>query len=208
MNDGIIYKLPGGWQIVIIEKPGCPGEALNFVLDREDKKYFEATGVEGKTPDGKTFFKPMFFEKGDPTKGKIGDVVITFRENPATHEWMVDIEDEEMFETKTTSKMVKRAHRSSVHNPDQAIERRVDKVGEVNSNPGRIGAPFPIFLHCVIAGWSPQLYQKGALMSVSDYVDTLDSMGQSTMLKTLKLLPEEIAYQIVKQIRRNSNPAT
>lgn len=189
--------LDGNWMLQVFPSTEA-GKISNFLVYQKDGKFFEITMVEVKVGE-KSFFKPMIIEKGDISKGKIGDVVIILRQNPKSKRWMVQTEFEEMFVSKTESKKIPRAKRSSIDNPEQAVDRKVSFVGFGNSNPARIGAPAPIALHFVILGWSPQLSEQ--MTDIYYFIQSSeDLMGQATLLKALQNMPKKIAREIFEQI--------
>lgn len=174
---------------------------LNVVIRRAGNQHFHATMVTDNftKPDGvvATFRQLLIFEH-DQGHDKVGDVVIQFRQNPATGRFMVQVEEENVFETETTIKKIWRATRSSVDNIAQAVKKTVAHTGWIYSNPRRIGGK-PIKTHYVIANWSPQLAEK--MKDVYDYVQTFDSMGLATFVKALQSMPDRPARAIFNQMR-------
>ena len=134
-------------------------EIENFLVQRSGGQHFHATMVDDTfvKQDGSegTFRQLMLFEH-DQGHDKVGDVVIQLRRHPETDRYMVQVDQENAFETETLVRKIYRAVRSSVDNVKQAVKREVAHTGWLYANARRIGGK-PIKAHYVIAGWSPQL---------------------------------------------------
>lgn len=196
--DPVTFNIGGGdWQLTHVVESPLP----NFRLARAGGQHFHIVMVEDEFvgPDGSTgtFRQPLIIEH-DQGKDKIGDVVIQLRKHPVTGRWMIQVEQETVFEDETTRSKTWRTARSSVDNPEQSVKKTVEHSGWLYSNPRRIGGK-PIKTHFITAGWSPQL--ADSMMDVSEYVDCMDSMGLATFLKALKRLSSEEALEIFMQIR-------
>jgi hypothetical protein len=151
--------------------------------------------VSGKNGDPITFLQPMLFEHDNGSK--VGDVSIIFRKNPSGR-WMIQTDQEDVYEDETTIKKLWRTVRSSLDNIIQSVKKTVVHSGWIYSNARRIGGK-AIQTHYVIAGWSPQLAEK--MMDVFDYIQTLDSMGLACFVKALQHMPSEPAREIFEQMR-------
>jgi hypothetical protein len=201
--DKIRFSKPGcDWQIVLVN-PHKEGEDLvadNFVLARANGLHFHSTLVEGhaksKEQQDIEFWGPVSIEHGNGQK--VGDVVLVFRRGPLGR-WMVQVEEEDAYETETLIKKVIRAARSSLDNVIQAVKKTVVQVGMGYANPRRLGGNM-IAQHYVESGWSPQLADK--MMDVFDYIQTPDSLGQAVFLKALQHMPDKMAREIFNQIRK------
>lgn len=196
-----IFNISGGdWQLAL--QLGSEDQSItNFRLARANGKHFHVTMVEDTAilADGSTlrFRAPLIFEH-DQGKDKVGDVVIIFRQHPHTGRFMVQVEEENVFEDETTVKKIWRAERSSVDNIAQAVKKTVVHTGWTYSNPRRIGGK-PIKDHYVIANWAPQLAEK--MMDVFDFVQNLDAQGLASFLKALQNMPDHPARMIFNQMR-------
>lgn len=183
------------WQIKVAE------DASNIVLARQGGQNFHLTLVEGQAlkPDGTpvTFRQPMIFEH-DQGKDKVGDVVVVFREHPQTKRWLVQVDQEDVYEDENTTKKLWRVNRSSVDNIIQAVKKTVAHSGWVYANARRIGGK-PIKTHYVVANWAPQLADQ--MMDVYDYVQSLDSLGLASFLKALQMMPDRPARAIFNNMR-------
>jgi len=187
------------WQVTLKDLEG--ETAGNMTAQRAKGQNFHATVVNDNItlPDGKVVnFRQLLIIEHDQGLDKVGDVVIQFRQNPHTERYMVQVEQENVFETETIVKKIWRAVRSSVDNIAQAVKKTVAHSGWVYANPRRIGGK-PIKTHYVIAGWSPQLAEQ--MMDVYDYVQSLDALGLATFLKALQHMPERPARAIFNQMR-------
>lgn len=196
--DSTLKVAGGDWKLQI----SADGQVVsNFELAREKGQHFHVTMVEDTftKPDGTEgrFRQPLTFEH-DQGHDKVGDVVIQLRHNPETHRYMVQVDQENVFETETLVKKIYRAVRSSVDNVKQAVQREVAHTGWLYANARRIGGK-PIKTHYVIAGWSPQM--AGQMMDVYNYVQTFDSMGLATFVKALQSMPDKPARAIFNQMR-------
>ncbi len=199
MNDKQIIKIDGcDWLLELInpiEKKKGEIVVENFILQRMNGKTFHSTMVEAQIGDAK-FRQPMIFEHGNDEK--VGDVVIILRKNPKNHRWMVQCDQEDAYITEEKIQKVTRAQRSSLDNIQQAITRKVIKVGDGYANLRRIGGK-RIFQHCVPINWEPQIADQ--MIDIFDFVQCPDSLGQAVLLKALQHLPHEMAYEILGQIR-------
>lgn len=173
-------------------------EAENFWANDAEVNRYHVALVTRTRPNGTTYRDVMIIEHGNGDK--IGDVVIEVRLNTNTGRYMVHTQMEQAFTDDTHFEMRPRAKRSSVQNPRQAINRHapVDMPGGINSNPGRI-AGLRIAQHAIDLRWADNL-PEGEFMDISEYVDTYDSMGQSTLLKALKHCPRALSRDLYKQI--------
>jgi len=187
------------WQVT---SQNVEGEiAENFIAQRAKGQNFHATMVNDSitTPDGKVInFRQLMIIEHDQEHDKVGDVVIQFRQNPHTGRYMVQVEQENVFETETNVKKIWRAVRSSIDNIAQAVKKTVIHSGWLYANPRRIGGK-SIKTHYVIAGWAPQLAEQ--MMDVYDYIQSLDSLGLATFLKALQHMPDRPARAIFNQMR-------
>ena len=173
------------------------GETIsNFVAQRETGQTYRATMITDINDQGVQFRQLFLFEqdRGD----KVGDVVLTFRQHPHSHRYMIQVEQEKVFVTEQEVIKIWRATRAGVDNPAHAIKRQVVSSGWIYSNPRRIGGK-AIKTHYILAGWSPQL--AGQMMDVYDYVQTLDAMGLAAFLKALQHMPDRPARAIFVQMR-------
>ena len=180
-------------------------EIGNFVVQRAGGQNFHATMVDDNVnkPDGSVGqFRQLLIIEHDQGLDKVGDVVIQFRQDPATKRFKVQVEQENVFETETIIKKIWRAVRSSVDNIAQAVKRTVAHSGWVYANPRRIGGK-PIKTHYVIAGWSPQMAEQ--MMDVYDYVQSLDALGLATFLKALQHMSDHPARAVFNQMRTPPN---
>jgi hypothetical protein len=205
INITVRFDKPGcDWQITLVDPKQVEGGMLakNFVLVRANGKHFHTTLVEGEALNENKetfhFWQPMSFEH-DSGRNKVGDVVLVFRKSPdPVGRWMVQVDQEDVYIDETTIRKIWRAIRSSLDNIIQAVKREVVETGRAYANPRRLGGN-SISQHYVHAAWSPQLANQ--MMDVFNYVQSLDSMGQSTLLKALQHMPFEMATEIFKQIR-------
>lgn len=187
------------WQVVLQDIEG--DIASNLVAQRANGKNFHATIVDDNVTnsEGKVIdFRQLLIIEHDQGHDKVGDVVIQFRMHPHTGRYMVQVDQENVFETETVIKKIWRAVRSSVDNIAQAVKKPVAHSGWIYANPRRIGGK-PIKTHYVIAGWSPQLVDQ--MMDVYDYIQSLDSLGLATFLKALQHMPDRPARAIFNQMR-------
>lgn len=197
------FLKPGcDWQIELVNprKEGDDVVADNFILKRANGAHFHQTLVEG-TALGKdmkpfSFYQPIIFEHG--TGQKVGDVVLVFRKAP-TGRWMLQVEQEDVYESESKIVKIYRSARSSLDNVIQAVKKSVSPVGMGYANPRRIGGMM-YAQHYVESGWSPQLADR--MMDVFDYIQTPDSIGQAVFLKALQHMPDRMAREIFNQIRK------
>jgi hypothetical protein len=198
MGTNCTFKVEGSdWILQHIEGENIP----NFVAKRVNDKNFHATMVDDDIvlPDGKVVnFRQLLIIEHDQGHDKVGDVVIQFRQNPHTGRFMVQVEQENVFETENCIKKIWRAARSSVDNIAQSVKKTVVHSGWMYSNPRRIGGK-PIKTHYVITGWSPQLVES--MMDVYDYVQCLDAQGLASFVKALQHMPDRPARSIFNQMR-------
>lgn len=169
-------------------------EIKNFVVQRAGGQHFHVTMVDD--PAG---FRQALILEHDQGHDKVGDVVIQLRRHPETGRYMVQVDQETVFESETRTRRIYRAIRSSVDNIAQAVKKTVVHSGWVYSNPRRIGGK-PIKTHYVLANWSPQLADQ--MMDVYEFVQQMDSLGLATFLKALQHMPESPARAIFRQIRQ------
>jgi hypothetical protein len=202
MNDKITKEIKidnCDWLIDLINPIIKNGEIIsveNFILRRKNNKTFHATMVKAQVGDFK-FRQPMIIEHGN--EQKVGDVVIILRKNPQNHRWMIQFDEEDVYVSEEEIEKIIRAQRSSLDNIKQSVNRKVVKTGDGYSNPRRIGGK-RIFQHYVSVGWGPQVDNE--MIDIFDYVDSPDSLGQATLLKSLKHMPHEMAREILSQIRK------
>lgn len=197
MDKKLVKISRSDWQLTLPEGD----EVENFHAGRANGKNFHATMVDDSVtqPDGIVAkFRQLFLFEHDTAHDKVGDVVIQLRQNPATRRYMVQVEQENVFETETIVKKIWRAIRSSVDNIAQAVKKTVAHTGWIYSNPRRIGGK-PIKTHYVIAGWAPQLADQ--MMDVYDYVQSFDAQGLAAFIKALQVMPETPARAIFNQMR-------
>lgn len=182
--------------VIVLEDLQDEETVGNIVVKREDGRYFHATMIEDdvELPDGKNlhFAQLMIFEYGT------GNVVLVLRKHPHTGRYMVQVEDENVFETEHTIKKIWRVKRSSPDNIAQAVKKTVNQSGWIYTNPRRIGSS-PLKTHYVLAGWSPQLANE--MVDIYDFVQSNDSIGLATLMKALPHMPERDAFEIFNQMR-------
>ena len=190
------------WEITLVN-PHREGDDLvaeNFVLARANGAHFHSSLVEGhaKGKEGQDieFWGPISIEHGNGQK--VGDVVLVFRKSP-TGRWILQVEQEDAYESETKIVKVFRTVRSSLDNVIQAVKKSVVQVGMGYANPRRLGGNM-IAQHYVESGWSPQLAER--MMDVFDYIQTPDSLGQAVFLKALQHMPDRMAREIFNQIRK------
>jgi len=182
----------------VMDENGQIIEVENFVLKRQNGKTSHVTMIDSEAGDTK-YRQPIIFEHGN--LDKVGDIVIILRKNPKTHRWMVQAEKEDAYITEEKIEQITRATRSSLDNIQQAVDRKVVKVGDGFTNPRRIGGR-RIFQHYVTLGWGPQKVEE--MVDIFDYVQCPDSLGQAVLLKALQHMPHEVAYEILDQMRQPS----
>lgn len=183
----------------ILENGTIQVKSPNYLLHRLDEKYFHSTLVRAEC-NGTVYYQPMGIEHGN--EEKIGDIVLVFRKNPHSHRWMIQAEQEDVYITETKIEKTLRSIRSSLDNIIQAMKRRiVVPVGYINSNPRRIGGK-PIKVHYVIAGWATQPEVTEQMLDIFVYVQSLDALGLSVLLKALTHMPNKTAKEIFGQIRK------
>ncbi len=176
-------------------------EVDNYLIKRADDKFFFSTLQKCITGDT-IFYQPLFFEQNSPDNpDKIGDVIILLRKNPHTHRWMIQIDQEDLFETEFITRRVWRTLRSFLDNIIQSVGNRVvNHIGWIYSNPRRIGGK-PIAVHYVTAGWAPQEEVINKMMDVFQYVQTTDAIGLAVFLKSLTHMSDKTAKEILGQLR-------
>ncbi|HWS48521.1 MAG TPA: hypothetical protein VN174_00540 [Candidatus Methanoperedens sp.] len=172
--------------------------ADNFLLARKNGQHFFAKLVKvlGIKADGSEFpyWLPRIFDIGNGYK--CGDVVIQFRKHPQSKRWMVDVESEYGSKSPDLLEKVIRISRSSLDNIKQAVKKTVKETGQDWLNSQRIGGD-KVSMHCVDAGWSPQLFAQGKVMDVFDFVaNSHDGPGKIALVEALQHLPTPIAKQV------------
>ncbi|HBP51466.1 MAG: hypothetical protein US68_C0008G0019 [Candidatus Shapirobacteria bacterium GW2011_GWE1_38_10] len=188
------------WQLTLQNIREEDGEifADNFLLARKNGKHFFAKLIKtlGINTDGSEFpyWLPRIFDIGNGYK--CGDVVIQFRKHPQSKRWMVDIELEYGSKSPDSLEKVFRISRSSLDNVKQAVKKSVKETGQDWTNTQRIGGD-KVSMHCVDAGWSPQLFTQGKVMDVFDFVaNSHDGPGKTALVEALQHLPTPIAKQV------------
>jgi hypothetical protein len=153
--------------------------------------------VTGKDGVVIPFWQPMLMEHPNAKQDRIGDVVIVLRKHPTTGRFMVLCEDDVVYVTETETKMARRATRSSVDNPEQAIERRVIYAGDLYLNSRRTGG-LPVKAHVIYATWSA--HEAESMDDIYDFVKTPDGPGLATLMKSLQALDPTLAREIFEQV--------
>jgi len=91
---------------------------------------------------------------------------------------------------------VTRISRSSLDNVKQAVKKTVKETGQDWLNSQRGGGD-KVSMHCVDAGWSPQLFAQGKMMDVFNFIqNSHDGPGKIALVEALQHLPTSIAKQV------------
>lgn len=152
----------------------------------------------------------VFMERDPKGTGYCGITVLTIcRGKGSKGRWHVVIEKELVFLTETENRVITRATRASVVNPDHAklADTMHIEAGHGWSNARRIGGP-PIKVELkVLKTWSPQLAEAGRLMDIALFADeTEDLIGAGALLKAIRKLPSEIKVEVLNHLA--SDPVT
>jgi len=179
----------------------------NFVVRGGPNVPYYHTLVEAPIIDGVGGGKGgrtcIAIERDPKGSGYCGLAVITLsRSKGPKGRWHVVVEREVVFVSETEHKVIVRATRASVVNPDH--EKLTDDdnidVGHGWSNPRRIGGP-PIKVELEIQNWSPQLAKAGRLMDIAQFADvTEEFIGPGALMKAIRKLPVDIRLEVLEHL--------